>query len=349
MNTGAQRDRLTWSSTTMIWLALVLALVVGGVLVALDGNNLFSQASIVNLFGRTSVLGFIAIGQTIVILGASLDLSVGYTAALASIVGATVMAGSASMVVPGIAAALAVSAAIGLANGLVIAKLKVNPFIATLGMALIIKGYLDTRYAGPAGDVPALFQNFGYTRLAIIPVSTVTMLAVALAVAVLLRRTRSGHALYAVGGNLEAARLSGIRTSRTIVLSHVWCSVTAGMAGLLLAARFSTGVGAQIYTRGYDLDSIAAVVLGGTFLLGGRGGVAGTVAGVLILATLDTVFNILGVNPFFREVLRGAIIIVAVALYARRNLDLGARRDRFTESGEPALAGASADGAEVAG
>lgn len=329
------RDKFQLSSTTIIWLALVATLVVGAVLVGGQGDNLFSQANIVNLLGRTSVLGFIAIGQTLVILGASLDLSVGYTAALASIIGATTMAGSGGRVVLGVAVALGVSALIGLVNGLVVSRLKVNPFIATLGMSLIIKGYLDTRYAGPSGDVPDAFQGFGYTRIAFIPVSTLVMLVVALAVVLYLRRTRSGHALYAVGGNLDAARLSGIRTGRTLVVAHVLCSAAAGLAGLLLAARFSTGVGNQIYTQGYDLDSIAAVVLGGTFLLGGRGGVAGTVAGVLILATLDTVFNLLGVNPFFRDVLRGVIIITAVALYARRQLDLGTRK-RFTDDGEAA-------------
>ncbi|MBY5163864.1 ABC transporter permease [Salsipaludibacter albus] len=329
------RERFDLSTTAIIWLAFLLTLVVGVVLVGSGGGNLLSQGNIVNLLSRTSVLGFIAIGQTLVILCRSLDLSVGYTAALASIVGATLMDGDPGRIVLGVVAALAVSAVVGLVNGLVITGLRVNPFIATLGMGLIIKGYLDTRYAGPVGDVPVAFQGFGYTRIGPVPLATIVMLAVAAAAVVLLNRTRSGHAMYAVGGNVEAARLSGIRTGRTMVLAHVLCSTAAGLAGLLLASRFSTGVGAQIYGAGYDLDSIAAVVLGGTLLMGGRGGVGGTVAGVLILATLDTVFNLLQVDPFFRDVLRGVIIIAAVALYARRQLDLTAHRQRFTASGRP--------------
>lgn len=330
------RERFNLSSTVIIWLAFVATFVVGAVLVANDGRSLLSEGNVVNLLSRTSVLGFIAIGQTLVILCRSLDLSVGYTAALSSIVGSTVMAGDPSRVVLGVGAALGVCALVGLANGLAIAWLDVNPFIATLGMALVIKGYLDTNYAGPVGTIPDNFQNFGYTRVAFVPLATLVMLGVAAVAIVMLRRSRTGHAMYAVGGNLEAARLSGIRTRRTMVVAHVLCSVTVGLAGLLLAARFSTGVGAQIYSAGYDLDSIAAVVLGGTLLMGGRGGVAGTVAGVLILATLDTVFNLLQVNVFFRDVLRGVIIIAAVALYARRQLDLASHRRRFSATGEPA-------------
>lgn len=328
-----RRRRLHLGSTAIIWLAFVLILLVGTVLVALDGTNLLAGNNVVNLLSRTSVLGFLAIGQTLVILNRSLDLSVGYVAALASIIGATVMAGQQERILLGIGAALAVSALLGLVNGLVVTKGRVNPFIATLGLGLIIKGYLDTQYQGPAGTVAPSFQNFGYTRIGVVPLSTAVMLGVAVLAYVLLHRTRAGYAMYAVGGNRDVARLSGIRTDRTLVLAHVLCSTAAGIAGLLLASRFSTGVSVQIYSAGYDLDSIAAVVLGGTLLMGGRGGIAGTVAGVLILATMDTVFNLLQVDPFFRDVLRGVIIVAAVALYARRQIDPNARRRRFADLG----------------
>lgn len=332
---GRSRRRLTFGATMIIWLALLLILAVGTALVAADGGNLLAGNNVVNLLSRTSVLGFIAIGQTLVILCRSLDLSVGYVAALASIVGATTMAGDPDRILLGIGAALAVSAAVGLVNGLLVTRLQVNPFIATLGVALIIKGYLDTRYQGPSGQVPEAFQNFGYTRIGFVPLSTAVMVLVAVAAYVLLHRTRAGYAMYAVGGNTDVARLSGIRTDRTLILAHVLCSTTAGIAGLLLASRFSTGVGVQIYSAGYDLDSIAAVVLGGTLLMGGRGHISGTIAGVLILATMDTVFNLLQVDPFFRDVLRGVIIVAAVALYARRQIDPQASRRRFADGPPP--------------
>lgn len=318
-------------SVPLIYVALLIVLVVGGALLAVRGENLFSGGSVVDILTRSSLLGFIAIGQTFVILCRSLDLSVGYVAALSSLVAAVVMDGQESRVLLGVAAALGVSAAVGLFNGLVTTKLGVHAFITTLGAGLIIKGFLDTRYPGPSGSVPASFQGFGYTRIGILPLSAIIMLVIAVAGVITLHRTRVGHSMFAIGGNIDVARLSGIRTDRTLILSHVMCSVMAGLAGLLLAARFSTGVGAQIYNAGYDLDSIAAVVLGGTLLLGGRGGVGGTIAAVLILGVLDSLFNDLQINPFFRDVLRGTIIIAAVALYARRQIDPNKARTRFRE------------------
>ncbi|SDE38018.1 ABC transporter permease [Glycomyces harbinensis] len=322
----------TLSTTALIYIALAGVLVLGAVAVAIDGGNLFATANLVDMLTRTSLTGFLAIGMTLVILCRSLDLSVGYVAALSSLVAATTMDGQVANIPTAIALVLLVSGLIGAANGAFVTLLGVNPFIATLGTGLILKGYLDTQYKGPAGDVPAVFQQFGYTRVAFIPVSTLVMLAVAAAAIWFLRSTRTGHHMYAVGGEIDVARMSGIRTKRVLVAAHVLCAMCAGVAGLLLAARFGTG-SAEAYTNLYELDAIAAVVLGGTLLLGGRGGVAGTVAGVAILAVLDTVFNVMQIDPFAKDVLRGAVIITAVAIYARRQLDRTARRPRFALEG----------------
>ncbi len=325
-------SRRRLGSTELVYLALLGVLVVGAVLVATKGGNLFGTANLVDMLTRSSLLGFVALGQTFVILCGSLDLSVGYVMALCSLIGATTMAGDPAKVPLGIAAVLVVAAGIGLLNGLIVSVLKVNPFIATLGVGLIIKGYLDTNYKGPAGDVPASFQAFGYTRIGFLPLSTAVMLGAVVLGILYLRKSRTGYHMFAVGGSAEVARLSGIRTGRVLVTAHVLCSVAAGVAGLLIAARFGTG-SALVYSSGYDLDSIAAVVLGGTLLMGGRGGIAGTLGGVLILAVLDTVFNIMQVDPFFKDVLRGVVIIAAVAIYARRQIDRKASRPRF--GGDP--------------
>lgn len=315
-------------TTAIVYLALVGIIVLATALLATQGRALLTTANTIDLLTRSSLLGFVAIGQTLVIMCRSLDLSVGYVAALSSLVAATTMADDPAMIVPGVLAALAVSAVVGLVNGLVITRLKVNAFIATLGTGLLLKAYLDTRYQGPAGAVPDTFQLFGYLRISIVPLSTAVMLGLAVAAGVVLHRSRLGHHMYAVGGNDEVARLSGVRTGPTLVAAHVLCSVLAGVAGLLIAARFGTG-SALVYGSGYDLDSIAAVVLGGTLLMGGRGSMAGTVGGVLILAVLDTVFNVAQVDPFFKDVLRGVVIIAAVALYARRQIDPTTSRARF--------------------
>ncbi|WP_117208008.1 ABC transporter permease [Allorhizocola rhizosphaerae] len=301
-----------------VWVALAATLTIGGLLVYADGGALFGQSSTVSMLQRAAGLGIVAIGQTFAILAGSLDLSVGFVISLTSLIAAETMAGSNGMVAPAILAVLAVSAGIGLVNGLLITKLRINAFIATLGVGLVIKGYLEHGYAGPAGSVPASFQRLGYDRIGPIPMSFLLMVAVAVVSWVVLKRTRFGHHVLAVGGDVDVARLSGVRTDRVLIRTHVICSLCAGIAGLYLASRLGAGaprVGAE---GGYDLESIAAVVLGGTVLAGGRGGVAGTVGGVALLAAIDSVFNQLAIDPFFKQVVRGTVIIAAVAVYALR-------------------------------
>lgn len=307
--------------TQSVYLALIALLVIGSILVALRGGSYLDSSGILSILSDSTALGLVAIGQTVVILCGSLDLSVAFLIGLCSLVAAEIMDGRVSMIVPAILATLAVAALVGLANGLVITKLKVNAFIATLGMALILRGILEARYTGPAGDTPLSFQQIGYTRIGPIPVSALIVLALAGATWWYLARTRAGYHIYAVGGNPEIARLSGVRTDRVIIGAHVLCALAAGLTGLYFAARLDSGSPYVGTDGGYDLQSIAAVVLGGTLLTGGRGGIAGTIGGVLILASLDTLFDDLGVNPFFKDVVRGVVIIVAVAIYARRQID----------------------------
>lgn len=315
---GARRFSLT--PTVTVYLALAVLLVVGSVLVGIQGGVLLDQGGILNILTRSTVLGLVAVGQTIVIINGSLDLSVAYLVGLCSLVAAETMAGSDGMMVPGVLLALGVAAVVGLVNGLVVTVLKVNAFIATLGVALILRGYLEENYTGPAGSVPRAFQHLGFDRVGPVPIGVLLMLAIAGAAWWYLRRTRGGYHMYAVGGDIDVARLSGVRTGRTIVTAHVLCAVAAGLAGVFLASRLGSGAPYVGTDAGYDLESIAAVVLGGTALAGGRGGVVGTIGGVLILSTLDTIFDDLAVDPFFKDVVRGVVLIVAVALYARRQL-----------------------------
>ncbi|MDG4789707.1 ABC transporter permease [Micromonospora sp. WMMD1102] len=304
-----------------VFVALALTLAIGALVVGIDGGQLFNQATTVSLLHVAAGLGLVAVGQTLVILGGSLDLSVAYVVSLSTLLAAETMAGSDGALLPAVLLALGVSAAIGLLNGLFVTRLRVNAFIATLGVGLLLKGYLDHGYAGPAGRTsPALVQTLGYQRIGPVPVSFLLLLAVAAAVWFALTRTRFGHHLLAVGGDPEVARLSGVRTGRVLVTAHVLCSLCAGLAGIYLASRLGSGA-PRVGTEGlYDLESIAAVVIGGTALAGGRGGVVGTVGGVLLLASIDAVFNQLEVDAFVKQVIRGIVIIAAVALYAHRSL-----------------------------
>lgn len=322
-------------TTVIVYLALIAVLALSAVLVATAGRNLFSPGSIRDILTGMSVLGFVAIGQTLVILGGSLDLSVPYVVSLTSLIAAQTMNGRPGMIVPAVLLALGVAALIGLANGLIVTFLKVHGFVTTLGVGLILKGYLSTNYKGTAGSVPWEFQLFGATGIGPVPISTIVMLALAGAVAFLLARGSFGHHLFAVGGNAEVARLSGVRTRRPVIWAHVLCSVFAGMAGLLLASRLGVGSPTVGVQGGYDLLSIAAVVLGGTLLAGGRGSIWGTIGGVAIFAVLDNLMSVLQVNPFLKDVVRGAVIVIAVAVYSRRRLV--ARRERFTRTGADAV------------
>ncbi|WP_214109149.1 ABC transporter permease [Acrocarpospora catenulata] len=301
-----------------VYVALALLIVLGWLLFALDGGRFLSQENIVGIQQRSAALGIVAIGQTLVILAGSLDLSVAYLISLTSLVAAEIMAGADANVPAAVAAVLAVSALTGLVNGLIVTRLRVHAFIATLGVALIIRGALDERYDGPAGGVPESFQHLGYDRVGPFPVSALLWAAVGACAWLLLSRTRLGYRIYAVGGDAEVARLSGVRTERVVVAVHVLCSVCAGIAGLLLASRLGAGAPTVGTDGGYDLESIAAVVLGGTALAGGRGGVAGTVGGVLLLAVLDSIFNQLEVNSFAKDVVRGVVLVAALAIHARR-------------------------------
>ncbi|MFC0160774.1 ABC transporter permease [Mameliella alba] len=275
--------------------------------------------NLIAILGRSIALGITAIGQTFVILVASIDLSVASLISATAVLASVVMDGSPAMILPAILAAIALGGLVGLTNGLVVSGLKVNPLIATLGMSLIIQGCLSAFVSNFAGEVPAAFQMFAYGELGPFPVALLFLGLLAILAWAVLRFTKFGSDIYAVGGNEEAARFAGIKTGRVVILSHVICSICASIAGLYLASRLRSGA-PWIGSDGvYDLESIAVVVIGGTVLAGGRGGVWGTMAGMLIFSLIDSVFNIAGVDSFAKQVLRGIIIVAAVAFYAIRS------------------------------
>ncbi|WP_327003903.1 ABC transporter permease [Dactylosporangium sp. NBC_01737] len=302
-----------------VYIALALTLAIGWLVVAIDGGSLFNQSTVVSLLHVATGLGLVAVGQTLVILAGSLDLSVAYVISISTLVAAETMAGRDGNILPAVGLVLLVAAAIGLLNGLLVTKLQINAFIATVGVGLLLKGYLDNGYDGPAGKTaPAFVQSLGYQRIGPVPVAFLLLLAVAAAAWFVVRNTRFGHHLIAVGGDPDVARLSGVRNDRILITAHVLCALCSGLAGIYLASRLGSGA-PRVGVEGlYDLESIAAVVLGGTALAGGRGGVLGTVGGVLLLASIDSIFNQLEVDAFFKQVIRGVIIIAAVAVYARR-------------------------------
>ena len=308
-------------STSLIYLVLVGVVAVSAVLTAVEGRNFFSQGNIWAVLTAMSVLGLISIGQTLVILVGSLDLSVPYVVSLATVVAAGGMKGLDSNLSAAVFNTLILCALIGLAMGVLVSVFDVHGFIASLGVGLIVSGYLATNYQGSHGDASPALELFGRSGIAaVIPTAFILLLVAALLVTLMLRYTRLGHHIYAIGGNRDVARMSGVRTSVPVIAAHVLCSLLAGIAGLLLLSR--TGVGLPtIGSQGrYDLLSIAAVVLGGTLLAGGKGSVIGTIGGVAIFAVIDNVMGVMQVNPFLKDFVRGLVIVLAVAVYARRSV-----------------------------
>lgn len=306
---------LAGSSTTPIYGVLLVVLVVSWTLILVTGGNL----NITNTLVRSVALGIVAVGQTYVILGGSLDLSVAYQVSVTTVVASILMDGDPNRIWFAVPLVILLGAAIGLVNGLLITWLRVNAFIATLGTSLILRGSLNAAYDNYAGEVPRAFRQLGSGGIGPVPYSIILLLATFAIGWYVLGHTRFGHHLYAVGASDEAARLSGVRSSRVIIGAHVICSVTAVVTGLFIVSRLSQGAPWLGTDGNYDLESIAAVVLGGTALAGGRGGVLGTFAGVLILALLDNAFNQLEINTFLKDVVRGVIIVAAVAVYAVRS------------------------------
>ncbi|MCB8984167.1 MAG: ABC transporter permease [Ardenticatenaceae bacterium] len=308
-----------------VYAILLIVFVSAIVLDAIFGRGQITSGVILtNMVVRSVALGIVAMGQTFVMLAASIDLSVAYLISVTAVMASYLMQGDPARVPLAVAAVFAIGGLVGLINGLIVSKLKVNPFIATLGVGLVLKGILNASFETFVGAVPRSFQTLGYGTLGPIPISILVLLAVTLISAFVLSRTRFGSHLYAVGGSEITSRLSGLRTDRVLILAHVVCSLTAVLTGLFVVSRLRSGA-PWVGTDGlYDLESIAAVVVGGTALSGGKGGVIGTLAGVLIFGVLDTMFNQLGVDTFLKQVLRGAIIILAVASYTVRSKEKAA-------------------------
>ncbi len=303
----------------IIWWLLAATFLIAWLLVSLYGRgNFVAPSTLENMVERATALGIVAVGQTFTILVGSLDLSVAYLISVTAVMASFIMQGDPSRVPLALVTVLGIGLTVGLINGLLVTKARINPLIATLGMGLILRGLLNASFQNFAGSVPASFQFLAYGTIGPFPVPMLLFAAVVAVGALVLAKTRFGAHLYAVGGDRATARLSGIRSDRIVIGAHVIASLTAVITGLYLASRLRSGA-PWIGSDGvYDLESIAAVVVGGTLLSGGRGGVLGTIAGVLIFSILDVMFNQLGVGSYTKQVLRGLIIIGAVAVYAYR-------------------------------
>jgi len=292
----------------------VVLLALLGVAVLL--SDAFLQPSYLgNMVRQAAPVGLAAIGVTLVMVMGGVDLSVGAVISLSAVVAAVLMDGQASRTAYALAVTLAIGAAVGFANGLLIAANRVSPFILTLGTAAAVYGLTQIYSGGTArGMVAPGFREFFNQRIGgVLPALALLFLGVAALGTLAQRTTRYGRSLYLVGSNPRAARLAGLPIARLTVATYTLSGLLAALGGIALLAR--SGVSSTFAGRGFEFDALAAVVLGGTTFEGGRGGVGGTVAGLLVLFVAFNLVNILGLNYNVQRVVAGVIIIAASAAY----------------------------------
>lgn len=296
-------------------IVLIIIVVVGALL-----SPFFATASnISTILVNASVIGIISVGMTFVIISGGIDLSVGALVALTSVVATTASVQQGGWVAM-IAVGLAVGLGAGLINGLLIAYGRLVPFIATLAMLASARGLAELLSGGtPQTSLDSTFNDLGSSKLVGIPLQVCVFAGVVIAGWVLLNRTTFGRRTFALGGNREATRLAGINIQRHIVALYMLSGLTAGIASVLLTARLtsgSTGVGNL-----YELDAIAAVIIGGTRLAGGRGTLIGSILGVLIFTVITNIFVLKNLETDVQNIAKGAIIVAAVLLQGRRAAD----------------------------
>ncbi|MBO8165826.1 MAG: ribose ABC transporter permease [Thermotogae bacterium] len=279
------------------------------VLFSILTNRFFTLSNFLNVFRQISINAIIAFGMTFVILSGGIDLSVGSVFALAAVVGASIIKGG--NVFLGSLAALGVGAAMGAFNGAIIAKLKLQPFIVTLATMAIARSFTQVYTQGrPITGLPSTFREIGRGELFSVPVPIYIMFAVFFISLYILSNTKLGLYTYSIGGNEEATRLSGIKVIRYKVTIYTISGLLSALSALILTARLNSAQ--PIFGTGYELDAIAAVVLGGTSLSGGKGTIIGTLFGAMVMGVINNGMNLVNVSPFYQQAVKGAVILLAV-------------------------------------
>jgi ribose/xylose/arabinose/galactoside ABC-type transport system permease subunit len=295
-----------------IWIVLLGLIIVA----SLVSDVFLTQRNLTVILKQAAPLGILAVGETIVLLTGGIDLSVASIMATTSIFAAGISNGSDENIGLVVLLCLASAALVGFVNGLLVTKLKIPPFIATLGMILVVQG-IRFAYTGgtPKSLVPPTIKAWGQGLTGPVPNGFIIWMAVVLIAVFVLLRTTFGRRLYAVGGNPQAAFLSGVSVDRVKIAAYTICGLLAGVAGMVLLGY--VGAADNWLGNGYELTAIAAVVIGGTAFEGGRGTQIGTVAGVLILTVLFTLVLMLQFDESVRRIIKGLAILMAAGLYAR--------------------------------
>ncbi|TPN23597.1 ABC transporter permease [Mesorhizobium sp. B2-3-3] len=294
---------------------LVLGIILAALCIAISiaAPQFHSEANIIAILRQCALVLIVASGMTMLIITAEVDLSVGASLAFVGCIGMAVLNSTHSLTL-GMLAALAFAGGVGLFNGLVVTRLRVNSLIATIGTMMMLQGgvYLFTREAVQNHNQLASFTDLGAGYVGAVPVPVILAALIFVVAYVTLRFTTLGRYLYAVGANEKAVRLSGLRSERLKLFAFVVTGLCVGVAGMILSSLMNAGQ--PTAGRGFELTVIAAVILGGTSLLGGRGSLFGTLLGVLVLKVIDNGIIILGWNQDLQMVVPGVVIILATYL-----------------------------------
>lgn len=291
------------------------------IIMAIANKDFLTSENLINITRQITVNGILAVGMTFVILTSGIDLSVGSLMALSGTMMAGFMINFGLSPMLAIFLGLVIGAIAGLVNGLVISFAKIPAIIVTLAMMEIARG-LGLIYTGgyPLSGLPSGFGEIGRGyAFGVIPFPVIIMAAVYLIAYIILNHTPAGRYIYAIGGNEEAVRLSGIRVKRYKILAYAISGATAAIAGLISTSRLLSGQ--PNLGVGFELDAIAAVVLGGTDIAGGRGHIFGTLLGALILGVMSNGLNFIGVTPYLQRVFKGLIIIIAIYYSSSKKKD----------------------------
>lgn len=298
--------------------SLLIALAVLVALISTQTDKFWLPANLLNIGVAVSLVGLVAVVQTVVIVSGGLDISVGSIAGFASVSAALVLQGTGNNTALGILAALGAGIAAGIINGLIITVLRVNPVIATLATLSAFRGVALLVTNGAAiGVLDERFNEIGSGRPLGIPFPIIVLVAMALFVHILLRYTVWGRNIYAMGGNPIAARLSGINLNRYRMTVYMLSGIGAAIAGIVLTARTHSGQ-PQSGSQGLELEAITAALLGGCALNGGKGTVFGTMLAVVLLGVLTNGMILLGIQSFYQLVAKGALLVLAVTIQQYR-------------------------------
>lgn len=292
--------------------AAYYALVIVFILAAISQPVFFRWRVMANTVVQSTALGIAAVGQTFVILTAGIDLSVGPVISLTNAVAATMLQQEPGRLIEVVLLCLGIGLIVGLINGLAVAYARLNAFIFTLAIGGVVQGLTFQVLYQPGGLAPVSLTQVANGFLGPIPLPIVYLAVLYVVGSYVLGRTPFGLSIYAVGGNESSALLSGVRTQRVLVSVYVICSLLAAISGLFLTARI--GSGDPLVGDPYTLDSITATVIGGASLFGGVGDLGGTLAGVLIIGILSTTLNLNNISPFYQWIIKGLILILALAV-----------------------------------